>query len=52
MLCGCFGGYQHFQVTCFLNLKDIPEDVGKLVKKKEGEVYPMTVYEGPDGLEF
>ena len=51
MLCRRFGRYKHFRVIFCLNLKEIPEDVGKLVKIKEGTVYPMTEYEGPEGLE-
>lgn len=51
MLCRRFGRYKHFRVIFCLNLKEIPEDVGKLVKIKEGTVYPMTEHEGPEGLE-
>jgi hypothetical protein len=45
-----FGRYQRFRVTCCLNLKYIPKDVEKLVKIKEGNVYPIKDDEGPDGL--
>jgi hypothetical protein len=30
---------------------DIPKDVGKLVKLKEDDVYPIKDHECPEGLE-
>jgi len=51
MLCSRFGRYKHFRVTFCLHLKGIPEDIGKLVKIKEDEVYPVRDHEGPVGLE-